>query len=165
MINKLSILQSEGIPLNSDVKNFIGSLQKQSETYKRDLIEDLDPHGAPNSESLTTEETGLVKHGSTDYLEGQSTSTFSRQTKLQNSKEARYSAAPENKYSIGKRELVSPPQEGKYSKKTKPFGFGKKTNLQIDVNVANEESNEAGAPGSNILYARYNLIRNWRLKP
>ena len=160
MINKLSILQSEGIPLNSDVKNFIGSLQKQSETYKRDLIEDLDPHGVPNLESITTEETGLVKHGSTDYLEGQSSSTFSRQTKAQNPKEARYLVGPENRYSIG----VSPSQEGKYSKKTKPFGFGKKTNLQIDINVANEESNEAAAPGSNTLYARYNRFRNWWLK-
>jgi len=42
-----------------------------------------------------------------------------------------------------KMEIVSP-SENKYPKRKRPFEFGKKPNLEIDVNTANEDNNENG---------------------
>jgi len=136
MVSQLSQLQ--GVDLSSDIKAFIQNLQKQSEQNKKILVE---------NEGLNVEspENKLMQLIESNYKQEQQVLTVPPQTSFQSPQDGKGLLVPDvTPIYYKKVEVVSPLQDSKYNMRKKPYGFTKKTNLQIDINAANEDSNEAG---------------------
>jgi len=154
MVSQLSRLQ--GVDLSSDIKAFIQNLQKQSEQNKMVLVDNVE--GAQRI-SESSPERKLMDLIEGNYKHGQQVLSVPPQTSFQSPQDMKELLVPDvTPVYYKKLEVPSPLQEGKYNKRKKPYGFTKKTNLQIDINAANEDSNEAENAGLNLDLSQMRLV-------
>lgn len=146
-MSHLGLLTSHGdLHLNKDVKSFLETLRKQSEINKQQLTEEIDPDTLLEAQAIAAQQNENDDNNEPNFFSNTQpnypSSIKSATQGLQDTRSILASNMPGG--SNKKLEMVSPLQE-KYGKKKKPFGFAKKTNLQIDINAANEEAN-SGIP-------------------
>lgn len=144
MMTHLSLLTSQDeLHLNKDLKAFIETLQKQSEINKRQLTDDIDTQSLLEAQASVGERYSATQ-GEANFFNITQPSHLQKPLP-QSAQNTIHMIASNMPPASKKLEMVSPLQESKYGKKKKPFGFAKKTNLQIDINAANEENNNEAA--------------------
>jgi len=144
VLKQLNALKTEeNTELNEKVREFIENLASQSEINKRRLIDSVELQNIIKTQSGQSDEKSIINDLDSLMKNNQYTLPTENQVTVQTPKEDDLVVVKETQGSA-KREKKekSSSSEKKTSTKKKRFEFGKKNNLEINVELVNDEKTE-----------------------
>jgi len=148
IMNQLDTLQAANsdTDFSSKAKEFIENLARQSELNKKMLIDNIEIQKIVRTQTGFSDERSLM--ADIDNLIKQHPSAFESLQVTTPYESAKKGTSEVSGTSAKKTDFTSP-MDNKYPLKKRPFEFGKKTNLEIDINSANED-HDNGNGGLNL---------------
>ena len=155
VIKQLNALKTEeNTELNEKVREFIENLTSQSEINRRRLIDSVELQNIIKTQSGQSDEKSIINDLDSLMKNNQYTLPTENQMTVQTPKEDDLVVVKETQGSAKKEKREKSSSEKKTSTKKKRFEFGKKNNLEINVELVNDEktgqSNTAAAAAAGL---------------